>query len=169
MKYPRSTRDCWGPASKAIERLIVDRHPASLEPDTLDILDKLAIADGYMSTSVVDTGSDFSKLVPEWPGLNQALFWFGIGRARKAMSKKDNDRLINYWRASVFDSFWRFEIDDFENVTDEISRRDFIDDKLVALSLAFDLYVKAGRSRTWREKLKKLVGEIENAELSDQS
>ena len=156
-----------GPASKAIERLIVDRHPASLEPDTLDILDKLAMADGYMSTSVVDTGSDFSKLVPEWPGLNQALFWFGIGRARKAMSKKDNDRLINYWRASVFGSFWRFEIDDFENVTDEISRRDFIDDKLVALSLAFDLYVKAGRPRTWREKLKKLVGEIENAELSD--
>ena len=43
----------------------------------------------------------------------------------------------------------------------------FIDDKLVALSLAFDLYVKAGRSRTWREKLKKLVGEIENAELSE--
>ena len=156
-----------GPASKAIERLIFERHPASLEPDTLDILDKLSIADGYMSTSVRDTGSDFSKLVPEWPELNKALFWFGIGRARKAMSKQYNERLINYWRASVSGSFWRFEVDDFEYVTDEISRRNFIDDKLVALSLAFDLYVKAGRPRTWRENLKKLVREIGNAELSD--
>ena len=155
-----------GPASKAIERLIMDHHPASLEPDTLDILDKLAIADGYMSTSVVDSGSDFSKLVPAWPELNRALFWFGIGRARKAVSKKDKERLTRYRRASVFGSFWRFEVDDFEYVVDEISCRDFIDDKLVALSLAFDLYVKAGRPRARREKLKKLVREINNAELS---
>ena len=154
-----------GPASKAIERLIVGRHPASLEPDTLDILDKLAIADGYMSTSVGDTGSDFSKLVPEWPELNRALFWFGVERARKAMSREDDERLTQFWRASVFGSFWRFQIDDFEYVTDEISRREFIDDKLVALSLAFDLYVGAKRPRAWREKLKKLVSD--NAELSE--
>ena len=154
-----------GPASKAIERLIVGRHPASLEPDTLDILDKLSIADGYMSTSVGDNGSDFSKLVPEWPELNRALFWFGVERARKAMSREDDERLTHYWRASIFSSFWRFEIDDFEYVTDEISRREFIDDKLVALSLAFNLYVGAKRPRAWREKLKKLVSD--NAELSE--
>ena len=156
-----------GPASKAIERLIVDRHPTSLEPDTLDILDKLAIADGYMSTSVVDTGSDFSKLVPAWPELNRALFWFGIGRARKAMNTKDNERLTNYWRASVFGSFWRYEVNDFEYVVDAISCRDFIDDKLVALSLAFNLYVEARRPPAWLRMLKKLVGGIGNAELSD--
>ena len=156
-----------GPASKAIERLIFKRHPASLEPDTLDILDKLAIADGYMSTSVVDTGSDFPKLVPEWPELNQALFWFGIGRARIAMSTKDNERLTTYRRAFVFGSFWRFKVDDFECIAKEIPGRDFIDDKLIALSLAFDLYVEARRPRAWREKLKKLVREIEHAELSD--
>lgn len=156
-----------GPASRAIERQVIKLHPASLEPDTLDILDKLSIEDGYMSTSVGDTGSDFSKLVPEWPELNRALFWFGIGRARKAMSKKDNERLTTYWRAFVFGSFWRFEVDDFEYVVDEISGRDFIDDKLVALSLAFNLYVEAKRPRSWLRKLKKIVGGIENAELSD--
>ena len=146
-----------GAASKAIERLIVDRHPASLETDTLDILDKLAIADGYMSTSVVDTGSDFSKLVPAWPELNRALFWFGIGRARKAMSNKDNERLTSYRRAFLLGSYWRFEVNDFEYVVDAISCRDFIDDKLVALSLAFNLYVEARRHRAWLRMLKKLV------------
>ena len=156
-----------GPASKAIESLIFKRHPASLEPDTLDILDKLATADGYMSTSVVDTVSDFSKLVPEWPELNRTLFWFGIGRARKAMSTKANKRLTTYRRAFVFGSFGRFEVDDFEYIAEEIPSREFIDDKLVALSLAFDLYVEARRPRAWRVKLKKLVREIDNAELSD--
>ena len=156
-----------GPASKAVGRLIVDRHPASLEPDSLDVLDKLVLAHEYLRYGAGNTMSEFSKLVPAWPELNRALFWFGVGRARKAISKRDNDRLTNYWHASVLHSFWRFEVDDFEYVAGEISGRDFIDDKLVALSLAFKLYVKAGRLRGWREKLKKLVREIDNAELSD--
>ena len=151
-----------GPVSKAVERLVLERHPASLEPDSLDVLDKLAIAHGYMSTSVGNTTSEFSKLVPAWPELNRALFWFGVERARTA--KKDNERLTNYWQASVSGSFWQFEVDDFEYAAEEITRRDFIDDKLVALSLAFGLYVKAGRPRAWREKLKKLVKD--NAGLS---
>ena len=156
-----------GPASKAVERLIEDRHPASLESDSLDVLDKLVLAHGYLKFGVGNAMSEFSKLVPAWPELNRALFWFGVERARKAISKKDNNRLTNYWQASVLHSFWRFEVDDFGYVADEISSRDFIDDKLVALSLAFNLYVKAGRPRAWREKLKKVVREIGNAELSD--
>lgn len=156
-----------GPASKAVGRLIVERHPASLEPDSLDVLDKLVMGHEYLGYDVGNVLSEFSELVPAWPTLNRALFWFGIGRARKAISKKDNNRLTNYWQAPVLHSFWRFEVDDFEYVVDEISGRDFIDDKLVALSLAFNLYVKAKRPRAWREKLKKLVREIENTELSD--
>ena len=156
-----------GPALKAIERLIVDRHPASLEPDSLDVLDKLVMAHGYLRYGVGNSLPKFSELVPVWPELNRALFWFGVERARKAISKNDNDRLTNYWQASVLHSSWRFEVDDFEYVADEISGRDFIDDKLVALSLAFNLYVEAKRPRSWLRKLKKVVGEVENAELSD--
>ena len=155
-----------GPASKAVERLIEDHHPASLEPDSLDVLDKLVLAHGNLKYGVGNAMSEFSKLVSAWPELNRALFWFGVGRARKAISKKDNNRLTNYRQASVLHSFWRFEVDDFEYVADEIFSRDFIDDKLVALSLAFNLYVKAERPRAWREKLKKVVREIGNAELS---
>ena len=156
-----------GPASKAVERLIEERHPASLEPDSLDVLDKLVLAHGYLRYGVGNAMSEFSKLVTAWPELNRALFWFGIERARKVMRTKDSERLTTYRRVFVFGSFWRFEVDDFMYVADEISGRDFIDDKLVALSLAFNLYVEAKRPRAWREKLKKLVREIGNAELSD--
>lgn len=156
-----------GPAAKAVERLIMKRHPASVKPDSLDVLDKLVMARGYLKYGVGNTLSEFSKLVPAWPELNRALFWFGVRRARKAISKKDNDSLTNYWQASVLHSFWRFEMGDFEYVVDEVSCRDCIDDKLVALSLAFKLYVEAKRPRAWREKLKKLVREIGNDKLSD--
>ena len=63
-----------GPASKAIERLIVDRHPASLDPDTLDILDKLAIdrrLHEYQHEWIL--GPDFSKLVPAWSAAKSGL------------------------------------------------------------------------------------------------
>ena len=153
-----------GPASKAVERLILERHPRSLEPDTLDLLDKLSTARDYMTYRGPDFVGEFSKIVPAWPALNRALFWFGVERARIAMNKKDNERLTNYWQASVFGSFWEFEVYDFEYAAEEITSRDFVDDKLVALSLAFHLYVKAERPRTWREKLKKLVKD--NVELS---
>ena len=156
-----------GPASKAVERLILNRHPASLGSDSLDVLDKLAMAHGYLRYGVGNTMPEFSELVPEWPELNRDLFWFGVRRARRAMNKKDNERLTRYRQAFVLSSFWQFEVDDFEYVAHEISGRDFIDDKLVALSLAFVLYVEARRPRAWREKLKKLVREINNAELSD--
>lgn len=155
-----------GPASKSVERLIMKRHPASLKPDSLNVLDKLMMAHGYLKYGLGNTLSEFSKLVPAWPELNRALFWFKVGRVRKAISKKDNDRLTNYRQVPVLHSFWQFEVSDFEYVVDEISGREFIDDKLVALSLAFNLYVKEGRPRTWREKLTKLVREIDNAELS---
>lgn len=153
-----------GPASKAVEKLVLVRHPASLEQNALDILDKLAIAHEYISTSIGNTKSEFSKLVPAWPELNRALFWFWVERARKAVSRKDDKRLTNYRRAIIFGSFWRFEADDFQSVSNEITRRDFIDDKLVALSLAFDLYKEAGRPRVWRRQLKRLTEN--NHELS---
>ena len=156
-----------GPASKAVERLIKEHHPASLEPASLDVLDKLVMAQGYLRYGTGKTLPEFSKLVPAWPELNRALFWFGVERARNAKKQEGNDRLISHWQASVFGPFWHFEADDFEYVADEISSRAFIDDKLVALSLAFSLYVGAKRPRSWLRKLKKLVGETENAELSD--
>ena len=151
------------PASKAVERLVSARHPTSLEVDTLDVLHKLTIARDYVSYSLVGIKDKFSELVPVWAELNRTLFWFEVERARDAIDNKEK-RVTEFWQVFIFNQFWQFGVGDFEYVAGEISRRDFVDDKLVALSLAFDLYRTAGRPRAWREKLKKLVKG--NAELS---
>lgn len=153
------------PASKAVERLVLARNPTSLEPDTLSVLHKLTRARDYISYSLVGIKEKFSELVSSWQDMNRAMFWFEVERARKASrDKKDDKRLTEFWQVSIFNQFWKFEIADFEYVVNEISRRDVIDDRLVALSLAFDLYKTAKRPRAWREQLKKLVKG--NAELS---
>jgi len=145
------------PACKAVEQLILARHPASLEPDALAILHKFSAPRDYGIDDLADAKTEFLKLVPAWKELNRALFWFEVHRSRMAVDKKRGERLTEFWRASIFGSFWRFEEGDFEYVAEEISRQTLLDDRLVALSLAFNLYKAANRPRAWRLQLKKLV------------
>jgi hypothetical protein len=145
------------PACKAIERLIKAQHAASLDPDALSILYKFSAARDYGIDNLADVRIEFSKLIPAWKDLNRALFWFQVGRLREAIYKKRGERLTEFLQASIFGSFSRFEEGDFEYVAGEISRQKFPDDKLVALSVAFDLYKAASRPRSWLVQLKKLV------------
>lgn len=151
------------PACKAVERLILAHHPASLESDTLSILHKISSVHGYGSNELAEVKTEFSKLVPAWKELNRALFWCEVQKSRNAKEKKNRERLTEFYRVT-FRPFWRFEESDFESVAKEISNRTFLDDRLVALSLAFDLYKKANRPSAWRKQLKKLVAG--NDELS---
>lgn len=151
------------PACKAVERLILAHHPASLESDTLSILHKISSVHGYGSNELAEVKTEFSKLVPAWKELNRALFWCEVQKSRNAKEKKNRERLTEFYRVT-FRPFWRFEESDFESIAKEISNRTFLDDRLVALSLAFDLYKKANRPSVWRKQLKKLVAG--NDELS---
>ncbi|MBN2034826.1 MAG: hypothetical protein JW836_16290 [Deltaproteobacteria bacterium] len=153
------------PACKAVERLIMARHPAASEADALVILQKFPAMTAYESNQLTEIKAEFSKLVPAWQELNRALFWFEVQRSREAVDKKRGERLTNFWQASIFGSFWQFKEDDFAYVAEEISRKTLLDDRLVALSLAFNLYLAANRPRPWRFQLKKLVAG--NAELSE--
>lgn len=153
------------PASKAVERLILARHLASLDQDALAFLHKFSAAREYGTDGLSDVKVEFSKLVTAWQELNRALFWFEVKRSREAVDKKSGERLTDFWRASLFGSFWRFDESDFEYVSGEISRQTLLDDRLVALSLAFNLYRAANRPRAWRERLKNLT--VENNELSE--
>ena len=154
------------PASKAVERLIMSRHPASIELDALAILHKFSVARGYGSDDMTNVKDEFSKLVPAWQELNRTLFWFEVQRSRETIDRKHQGRLTSVQQVSIFGSFWQFEEGDFEYVAEEISRQTLLDDKLVALSLAFDLYRMANRPRAWCIKLKKFVAG--NDELSEQ-
>ncbi len=153
------------PGCKAVDRLILNRHSVSLEPDTLAILNKCSVIRGHGSDDLPEFKTEFSKLVPEWPELNRALFWFEVQRSREALDRKQGERLTDFWAAGAWRALWKFEISDFHYVTEEIFRQTFLDDRLVALSLAFNLYKAANRPQSWRIHLKKLIAG--NDELSE--
>ena len=153
------------PGCEAVERLILDHHPASLESDALEILYKFSSVREYGIDRLRDVKAEFSKLIPAWKELNRALFWYEVQRSRESVDKKSGERLTEFYQVTIFRSFWRFEESDFEYVTKEISRRTLLDDRLVALSLALHLYKKANRPSAWRRQLKKLVAD--SNELSE--
>jgi len=144
-------------AAQSVERLIRERHPAALEPAALSVLRKFRTAKDYGTDDLHDEKICVAALVPEWPELNRALFWYDIEESRAGLDKKRGERLDEFWRASVFGAFWRFDGNDFDYVADQIAGQTVGDNRLVALSLAFRLYVDNGRPRKWREKLKALV------------
>lgn len=142
-------------AAYAIERLMEARHPASLRSASLATLHKLAIARRSGIDSYRETKFQFSTLVPAWPELNRASFWFEVGKAREGLDKKGGEGLTEF--RQVYDSFSRFEKSDFEYAVKQIAERTLLDEKRLALSLAFHLYVIGGRNRNQRNRLKKVV------------
>jgi len=155
------------PAAQVVERLAILRHPSALDSDALGILDKIKAAQGYgLDTDIREVRAEFAKLVPAWPELNRALFWFEVGRSRAALDKKRNERLTDFWQASIFGSFTQFGPEDIDYVAQQIEDQPVLDDKLVALSLAFNLYRRMDRQRALRERLKRLAAQ--DAELAAQ-
>jgi len=62
-----------------------------------------------------------------------------------------------FWQAGIFGHFWTFGADSFENHLRDIATRSSLDDKLVALTLAFAIYRENGRPAAWRMRLKRLA------------
>lgn len=145
------------PASKAVERLIVERHLKSLETDVLEILRKFSIIYKYDNEIRHSIETRIPELIPEWQELNRSLFWFEVQKTRERLAKKSTRRLTTFWEVQEQSTLWWFNNSDFESVSEEISEQTFLDDQLVALSLAISLYRQAKMPTTWLTKLQKVV------------
>jgi hypothetical protein len=144
-------------AEQAAERLIAARHPAALQTPTLSVLYRVPTAQGYQDWDLREIRWQAPELVPAWPELNDALFWYEVAAARRYRDKKKKERLTEVWQVSLFGSYWEFKPNDFERLLAYVNERPLRDDRLVALSAAFRLYVQNGRPRRWREALKAAV------------
>ena len=143
-----------GLATEACERLVVERHPSALGKSALSTMSLASISGHYHGRN---EQARLRTLVRQWPELNLALFWFDVEDARRALHADHGERLKDWWRMRAFRDYWAFTPEDFDTVLQQSNERSFIDDRLVALSLAFHLYVEASRPRRWRDQLKRSV------------
>lgn len=161
-----SKKHSWliNPASVAAERLITERRAEATGEAALGILYKFGAVRRW-DDDLREVKVEFGNLIPAWTELNRAAFWYDVRKTRQsAFFIKQEHRLTSFWQASGI-AHWKFGADDFDYAADAIRTSDQQDDRLVALTLAFDIYAKASRPQSWRDRLRELVHS--NSELEE--
>ncbi|CAG0978865.1 MAG: hypothetical protein F9K19_15630 [Rhizobiaceae bacterium] len=151
-------------ASRAVSRLIDDRSAAVLTPAGHEVIRRVSVARGYRSDVLSFEKENLEEQVPTWPELNRAQFWHDVTRYRAKLAEADKGRLIDWWRPANFGVAWSFSSEDFDYVVEAITSRPLLDDRLVALSLAFHLYDRNGRRKPWLVRLEAAASEGELGE-----
>ncbi|WP_155802814.1 NACHT domain-containing protein [Ponticaulis koreensis] len=135
----------------SIKRLIEARNHFCLEEPSLSAISMLSDANFYQNDGVA---AELRQLVPEWQELNNAAFWHDIEAARSE-DHSSKQRVTHFQSARPFLRFWQFNENNFNYLLEQICKQPLLDNKLVALSLAFRLYADHGRPRKWLNALKK--------------
>lgn len=146
-----------GPATHAVERLVSARSEAALSPDALSVMLKVPVARIWGGEAFDEYKSRLHEIVPAWETLNDALFWRCVGDARDRFKTKESERLIDDGPVQWLGHYWNFSSDRFDEVLDFVATRDFLDDKMVALSLAHRLFNQADKPANWLSQLQRAV------------
>lgn len=151
-------------AGQVLMRMVRHRDPATLSKVTLSILRKLPTVEDYGRAVFEEVRNELPQFVHEWPELNRALFWHCVAEKRARRKRENGDRLVDYRPVAIVASYWYFDGSDFDYFREQVAERPLLDDKLVALTLAFELYRQNGRPRRCREALKKAASVDPDAE-----
>ena len=146
-----------GPATHAVERLVSARSEAALSLEALSVMLKVPVARFWRGEDFDEYKNRLHELVPAWEDLNDALFWRSVEEARDRLETKKSERLIDDWSVQWVGHYWHFGTDRFDDVLNFVATRDFLDDKLVALSLAHRLFMQADKPDKWLNELKRAV------------
>jgi hypothetical protein len=149
--------------TKAVERLAAARHRDALNPAALSVMSLTSRGQHYHDYNRRE--HKLGELVSDWPDLNRALFWHDVGDARAELDASKSERLTELWQVRVFRDLTAFTAADLEWAVGEIKGKELLDDRLVALSLAFAIYLGNGKPRRWRDRLKRSVSGVQ--ELKD--
>lgn len=135
-----------GPASHAVEKLVAARSEAALNETFFSIMLMVTTLRHWQDENLREYKTRLHALVPAWPELNDSLYWFSIEQARLAKAERTGEPLTDDWTASWTGPFWRFDADSFPRLIDYIGSRTLHDDRSVALSTAYRVYLQSDRS-----------------------
>ena len=133
------------PATHAVERLVEARNERAYGTAALSIMLMVPALRFWRETDFSEYKGSLKVLVPNWPELNDALYWASIDQARSAKEANSGEPLTDDWSVSWLGHFWSFDSTSLPRLLEYISSRTLLDDRLVALSTAFRVYVEADR------------------------
>lgn len=129
-------------AIKVVEKLVTERSPIAFEKTVLSTMIMVPALRSWCGNDYEEDKNNLHKLIPDWPELNDALYWASIELARATKDKKSGEPLVDDWSVSWLGHFWKFNTDSLPRLLEYIHSRELYDDRLVALSTAFRVYTQ---------------------------
>ncbi len=144
------------PSIHAVERLVSARDGVAMQSKALAIMLNGPAAREWRGEHFDGYKDNMRELVPQWPELNDTLFWRTV-RAERNRLESEGKRLDRVLQVEWHDRYWSFVTDSFARVLDWVNTRGLEDDRLVALSLALRLYAEAETPAEWLDQLHSAV------------
>lgn len=154
------------PAIRAVERLIKARDSAVFEKASMSLMLMLPKALLYRDHEIRARKNELGALVPQWPELNDALYWASIKEENARRLEKSEACLFSDGQLSWPGHFWNFDSENIRRLIEEIRYVDKSEsEKLVALSTSFRVYLQAGEPSFLLENIREAVAA--NVSLAD--
>jgi hypothetical protein len=104
-------------ATHAVERLVENRNPAALGSSALSIMLMVPALRSWGHGDFNEHKGNLQALVPNWPELNDALYWASIEQVRCRNAAKSNEPLTDESSVLWLDHFWKFDTTSFPRLT----------------------------------------------------
>jgi len=125
-------------AAHGVGRLVGVRSSHALETGSIAILQKMSSARFWHDFDLNDDAKRLQEAVPDWPDLNDSVFWSATSAERTRREETGGGRLNDpFW--ALYHECCRYSDADFDRVLSFIQNREHEDDKLVAITLAYRL------------------------------
>lgn len=144
-------------ATHAIGRLVKVKNSLALRETALSILLNIPVLHVCFLDELDRHKDNLQTDIPAWPELNDTLYWACIEQARRARVAESGKSLTDDWSVSWLDHFWSFDINSLPRLCDYMNSRTVQDDRLVALSTAFRVYVQADKPAHLLSRLREAV------------
>ena len=140
-------------AGLAVLRLLQARDPFALNESALAILSKLAQAHIYDERDTRELGEKLREIVPTWPELDYQLFWYDVALARNGRVHR-GEPVTQVWQLLGLQPFWSLNRQNFRLACDHTASLTNMHDRLMALSMAFNIYTQHDKPSSWEIQLR---------------
>jgi len=134
-----------GPATQLIEKLVVARNEIALGTTVLSILLKVPALRFWSGSDFKEYKGHLQTLIPDWPELNDALYWASFDQARAIEAEKSGEVNVNQYAAFWLGHYWAFDANSLSRLLHYMCTRSAPEDQLIALISAFHVYVRADK------------------------
>ena len=144
-------------AIHALEGLVELKDEGVLGNTAISILLMVPTLRHWRSDDLDEYKSNLQKLIPEWPKLNDVLYWANIEQVKIRQVANNYEAITDDWKAAWLDHFWKFDQGSLSRLLNLLHLKEDENDKLVILSTAYRVYVNSGNDKGTLDQLENSI------------